>query len=253
MAPPCGDPSVPDRPSDADNPEHGDRSADLWSVDTWLDLNDVLGVVKGVVNTALGVVSWGERLALGLLRARMDVTLPATSTTAPEKSDDHTTKLNTKMNALLNRAVDQSPASGRHDIFDRALNSIVPDEARIIAALSDGDVAPLINIYARTRGGLAGEAVLENMSLVGRAANLVLPALTPMYVGHLLSMALVETAPESPELKDEYEILSADTTVLTAIKSAGRSPLPARVEKRTLRLSRLGQELWATANNQQVT
>ena len=164
----------------------------------WLDLNDVLGVVKGVANTALGVASWGERLALGLLRARMEATLPATSTTVPEKSDDQTTKLNTKMNALLNRAVDQSSASGRHEIFDRVLDSIVPDEARIIAALSDGAVAPLINVYARTRGGLAGEAILENMSLVGRAANLVLPALTPMYVGHLLSMALVETAPESP-------------------------------------------------------
>ena len=41
-------------------------------------------------------------------------------------------------------------------------------------------------------------------------------------------------------MKDEYEILAADPAVLRAIKNASRGPIPARMEKYTLRLSGLG-------------
>jgi hypothetical protein len=90
--------------------------------------------------------------------------------------------------------------------------------------------------------------VLENMSLIAKTANLALPQLTPMYVSHLLSLGLVESGAEDSSMKDEYEILAADITVLDAIKKAGRGPIPARVEKYTLRLSGLGLELWAAAS-----
>lgn len=93
--------------------------------------------------------------------------------------------------------------------------------------------------------------MLENASLVGRTANLALPVLTPIYVGHLLATGLVETGPESPDLSDGYEILAADTVVLRAIKHASRGPLPARVERRVLRLTDFGHELWTTASDVQ--
>jgi hypothetical protein len=124
----------------------------------------------------------------------------------------------------------------------------VPDEARIISALSDGSASPLLNVYARTRAGLVGAVVLENMSLIGKTANLALPHLTPMYVSHLLSLGLVESGPEDSSMKDEYEILAADPAVLQAIKNASRGPIPARMDKYTLRLSGLGLELWAAAS-----
>lgn len=155
------------------------------------------------------------------------------------------------MNDLLSRAVKQNSTLSRMEIFHKILDGLVPDEARIVSALSDGTLEPLINVYARTRGGLSGEVVLENVSLVGRTANLALPALTPIYVGHLLAMGVVETGPENPDLSDGYEILAADTAVLRAIKRASRGPLPARVERRVLMLSDFGQELWTIANNVQ--
>src|SRR5262249_44183856 len=95
---------------------------------------------------------------------------------------------------------------------------------------------------------LVGEVVLENMSLIAKTANLALPQLTPMFVSHLLSLGLVESGPEDSSMKDDYEILAADIAVLQAIKKASRGPIPARVEKYTLRLSGLGLELWAAAS-----
>ena len=138
--------------------------------------------------------------------------------------------------------------SSRQELFHKILDQIVPDEARIISALSDGSASPLLNVYARTRAGLGVEVVLENMSLIGKTANLALPQLTPMYVSHLLSLGLVESGPEDSAMKDEYEILAADTAVLQAIKTASRGPIPARIEKYTLQLSGLGLELWAAAS-----
>ena len=93
----------------------------------------------------------------------------------------------------------------------------------------------------------AAEPALEYASLVGRSASLSLPQLTPVYVGHLLALGLVEIGPEEDDLGPDYEVLLADPTVLRAVKASTRGPLPARIERGSLRLSPLGSELWATA------
>ena len=71
--------------------------------------------------------------------------------------------------------------------------------------------------------------------------------MVPQYVGHLLSLGLVETGPEDPSQKSEYEVLMAEPMVLRAIKGASRGPLTARVDKLTLTLSGLGRGLWEAA------
>jgi abortive infection alpha-like protein len=244
--PPGSDPPLTGQRSSDDPP--GRDAAKPESINISFDLDDASEVVKGVWRTSWSIAGWAERQALGLLRARLDATKPAEPAAEPL---DVARLLHAKMNDLLSRAVAQSSASSRLEIFDKILDGLVPDEARIFSALSDGTVEPLINVYARTRGGLSGEVVLENVSLVGRTANLALPALTPIYVGHLLATGLVETGPESPDLSDGYEILAADTAVLRAIKHASRGPLPARVERRVLRLTDFGHELWTIANDMQ--
>lgn len=155
--------------------------------------------------------------------------------------------LDEKMHALLSRALGQSTTSGQDELFHRILDQIVPDEARMISALSDGSASPLVSVHALNRAGILGEALIENASLVGRTANVALPHLTPTYVGHLLALGLLETGPEDESLKDEYQILLADSAVLKAIRKGSIGPLPARVEKRTVRLSALGIALWGAS------
>jgi hypothetical protein len=213
----------------------------------------LVDLAEQTVRAYINAASWSERQIFGLIRSGMHA--PPAALTAPpganaeiEESDDNTESLDAKMHGLLDRAVGQDTASSRQELFHKVLDQIVPDEARIISALSDGSASPLLNVYARTRAGLGVEVVLENMSLIGKTANLALPQLTPMYVSHLLSLGLVESGPEDSSMKDEYEILAADTAVLQAIKTASRGPIPARIEKYTLQLSGLGLELWAAAS-----
>ena len=210
-------------------------------------------MAEQTVRAYINAASWGERQFFGLIRSSMNGSATAVPELTPVGAEiaeraDADEGLDVKMHGLLDRAVGQNTASSRQELFHKILDQIVPDEARIISALSDGSASPMLNVYARTRGGLGVEVVLENMSLIGKTANLALPQLAPMYVSHLLSLGLVESGPEETGMKDEYEILGADTAVLQAIKTASRGPIPARIDKYTLQLSGLGLELWAAAS-----
>jgi len=189
------------------------------------------------VRTVLGAVREG--------RSEKPPTSP--SPMRPVRAVEGTPALDTKLDRLLGRALEQSTTTSSQELYHRILDRMVPDEARIIAALSDGSSSPLVNVYARTRGGLQGPPLLENACLVGRTANVSLPQLTPVYVSHLLAQGLVEIGPENSSLKDDYMILVADTAVLRAVKAGSRGPIAPPVERRTLRLSTLGHDLWAAA------
>ena len=199
---------------------------------------DPFGLGRQTVRLGVAVV----RAVLGVEDQAEPRALPVPSSTGTSRS--HERGLDTKMNDLLGKAIELSSTSSRDEVFHHVLDQLVPDEARILSALSDGAPAAMVHVHAWTRAGLLGEALIENASLIGRTANVALPGLTPVYVGHLLSLGVVEAGPEDPDLKDDYQILQADTDVLAAIKRAGRGPLPGRTERRTLRISAFGKALW---------
>ena len=219
-----------------------------FTVANFLDRFQLVERSADVARFWLNVTKWTEEQ----LRHRLDEVVPPASTPEPApvakdpsaKNSSDSPTLSAKMHDLLDRALDQSTQGSRVELFHHILDQLVADEARIIGALSDGSASPLVNVHAWARPRVPGRAVLENASLIGRSANLGLPALVPTYVGHLLSLGLVETGPEDPELKLDYEVLMAESMVLQAIKSASLGPLTAKVDKLTLRLSGLGQSLW---------
>jgi len=209
-------------------------------------LFDPFGLVPraaAVARTGLKVAGWAEEQAIAMLRARLD--LPENTPAELEgPRPSPAASLDQKMRSLLDRALDQSTGGGQSELFHRLLDQLVPDEARIISALSDGSSAPLVTIRARTATGGPGRVVLANASLVGRTANLALPHMTPSYVTHLLSLGLIERSSEDPAMKEDYEILMAESYILKAIKTASRGRLPARIDKRTVRITALGRGLW---------
>lgn len=181
-----------------------------------------------------------ERLVLGVLRSRLDAVdpdPPPGSGTAPAGSPREL------MARLLESSLAQDAAASREDLHASVLRQLVPDEARIIAALADGPPSPLIHVHPRA----GGDAILENASLIGRTAALTLPSQTPAYVAHLLALGLVEVGPEDPEANEGYEILMADREVRAALKAGELSKLPARTLRRTVMLSARGRELWESS------
>lgn len=202
-----------------------------------LDPFGLLDLAKASVRVGVSVVSRVAEVAITLTRGPSEGLLELTS--GPT--------LGEKMVGLQRRAVEHGTTSSQAELFHRILDQLVPDEARILGALADGSRSALLNVRGLKASGGKNRVLLQNASLVGRTANLALPAMTPVYVGHLLMLGLLETGPEDPQLKDDYQILAAEAEVLKAIKAGSVGMIRAKLEKGTLCLSPLGMSLWAAA------
>ena len=166
------------------------------------------------------------------------------------RSDVSGSTVEEKMTELLTRSMHDTPSDSRRTLHEVLVGELVPDEARILSALSDGSSYPLVHIAAP---GVASsqKLVLENASSVGRAAGVALPDRVQVYVSHLRRLGLVEAGPEDHSLKDEYDILLTEPNVRAMIASIGKGPRGARIIRRTVRMSDLGRELWEAARRPQ--
>lgn len=153
------------------------------------------------------------------------------------------------MAELLERSVTDSRDAARDHYFEAVLRQLLPDEARIISALSDGTVFPLMHLAARAARGGAPRFVLENASTVGRVAGVVQPGLVPLYVGRLLRFGLAEVGEEDQTLGVAYEMLLTDDRVRAAEdKAKAQSRFGAKAIRLTLRISELGAQFWAVCD-----
>jgi Abortive infection alpha len=150
------------------------------------------------------------------------------------------------MQSLLRRSMDDTPADSRRALLTRLVHELVPDEARILAALADGSSYPMLHV-AEPGIGANHKRVLENASSVGRAAGVALPELTHVYVAHMRGLGLVESGPPDDSVHHEYEILLAEGSVREAVEAVSRGPRRARILRRTIKISELGRELWESA------
>jgi Abortive infection alpha len=162
------------------------------------------------------------------------------------QGDGFPTTVEEMMTGLLTRSAHDSPTESRRTLHEVLVSELVPDEARILAALSDGSSYPLVHIAGPGVGSYQ-KLVLENASSVGRAAGVALPDRVHVYVSHLRRLGLVDIGPEDHSLKDEYEILLTEPNLRAVIASIGKGPRGARVIRRTVRMSDLGRELWEAA------
>lgn len=209
-----------------------------------MDPKALFGLASGAAQFWLRTTIKTQQQILELLAEQPGEQAPAREQPTPPPAPQ-SDSLNSKMQDLLDRALDQSTKGSQAELFHHILDQLVADEARIIGALSDGSTTPALNVYDWTRRRTLGRAVLENAALIGRNANVALNEMVPTYISHLLTLGLVQTGPEDPDLKDDYEILMAEPAILKSIERASRGPLPAKIEKFTLTLSPLGRAFWA--------
>jgi hypothetical protein len=193
------------------------------------------------IEVAGAAASRTEQEFFRFVRSRMEATIPPVAQASRQLTSTATGNPRDLMSSLLERSIGQDALESKVDWFTSVLSQLVPDEARIIAALAEGEVRPpLLHVLPRSGHG----RILENASLIGRTAALTLPAMTPVYVTHLRSLGLVDTGPEDETNPKGYELLLADKAVRTALKEGEMGKLPARVLKRTLVLTERGMELW---------
>lgn len=147
--------------------------------------------------------------------------------------------LRAAMKELLDRSVAFDRDRAREYLYATVLRELTPDEARILAVLSEGDAYPAVDVVAR------GERILlRNASTVGKAAGVTLPDEVPSYLTRLAGLGLADITGEDSVLSSQYEILATDELVRAASAAVKR----VKLVRHTVRLSRFGARFWAACD-----
>ena len=149
------------------------------------------------------------------------------------------------MRELLATTAEQSREEAESSFFLHIMNSLVPDEARILSALSDGSTYPVVHVMAAGRLGLSWHPVVEYVSSVGRNAGIIWPEMCYAYVQHLRALSLVDTGPEDYTQTTKYEMLETEQVVRGALEQIKHDGQRSHITRRVLRMSDLGKRLWA--------
>ncbi|HKY89395.1 MAG TPA: Abi-alpha family protein [Nevskiaceae bacterium] len=205
-------------------------------------------------------VNLAEKLALSTLRKRMDAVAPAPapaaedevvvspvrSASTPAAPATGSITASVLMARLLDASQEQNATSARERLALRIVRQLVPDEARILAALADGHSAALVHVGAGPIVGPATQRWLENLSPVGREAGVALIDQTPRYITHLRDLGLLESGDEDKSLQLKYQLIEADTKVRETCAQIEKSGLRPKFFRRTIRISDAGTAFWAT-------
>jgi hypothetical protein len=161
-----------------------------------------------------------------------------------QNTDPGESPLRAAMGELLARSADADPITSNEYLFGTIISQLVPDEARLIAALAGGARFAALDVIARRRTRLEPTVLLANASTVGRAAGLAELEQVPTYLTRLRGFGLVEFGPGDAALASEYDLLHADPAVRAAQAAAALRAGSARTIQKTVRLSMLGRQFW---------
>ncbi len=190
------------------------------------------------------VLDLAEDALIDRLRDRMNLAVSNFSAAAPEIADP-AIQARQMLGELVDLANRQSKEDARQHLYILILRQLVPDEIRIISALSDGATHALIHVAGGPPIGPVIKRVLNNYSYIGRSASIRLEEMIPQYLEHLIRLGLVETGPEDKSLEVKYEVMSNDKTIRALAKTVEKEfKFPARILRRTIRATELGRHLW---------
>lgn len=153
------------------------------------------------------------------------------------------------MSELLERSVETDRNASRDYLFGNIISQLVPDEARILAALADGSTFAALDVVAKPLGRSATRTVLANISTVGRSAGVALPDNVATYITRLYRFGLVEFGPADPALTMQFDILATEAPVQAAEATIeARKQGSPKLVRKTLAMSQFGREFWAACD-----
>lgn len=165
----------------------------------------------------------------------------------PHNTDREAEPLRAAMGQLLNRSTGLT--SGRQYLFASIVAQLVPDEARILAALADNEPFAVIDLVVKASGRgttRTARTVLANASTLGRVADVRVTTEAAAYLTRLFRFGLVDFGPADGRLAAQYEAIAADETVRRARAAAEEAKQgTVRQHRKTVTLSDLGREFWA--------
>lgn len=125
--------------------------------------------------------------------------------------------------ALLQRSADIRHTDDMHPAYERILEEIAPDEARILKLLALNGAQPTVDVRTTRPFGVGSELVAERLSMIGEEAGCRHLDRTSAYLNNLFRLGLLWFSKEKVE-PSRYQVVEVQPVVTEAMKRAGRSP-----------------------------
>lgn len=208
-----------------------------------------VGSYVGALSEVARQVSGGVPVATALLRAGESL---GGGTAAPERREfapapvvdgqvvgSRPQTLRDRGNELLARSRDVWSQDDRHPAFDRILDELAPDEARILVMLLRDGPQPSVDV--RTGGPIGmvnSQLIAPGLNMLGPRAGLRYLDQVPSYINNLFRLGLIWLSREPVRDHLEYQVLEAQPDVLGAMHSVKF----AKVVRRSIHLTPFGDE-----------
>jgi hypothetical protein len=139
---------------------------------------------------------------------------------------------------LLRRSADVDYADDFHPAYERMLDELAPDEARILRLLADQGPQPSVDVRSGWIPQLS-DLVAPGLTMIGAEAGCRNPDRVPSYLNNLNRLGLVWFSRESLDDQRRYQVLEAQPEVAEPMERAGRS---ARTVRRSIHLTPFGSD-----------
>lgn len=191
-----------------------------------------------------------EDLQLRLNGASRYQSLPSPGETASGYGQERDVSLQCRFEALSEQSLEQTPESAQARVYGRIINQLVPDEVRILTALSDGSDIAISHLVAR--GGRfknSDHRVIAFLSRVGNESGVMLADAVPHYLAHLFALGLLDGGPEDNNQTAKYEAIENGSEVRAACEKMRKdSRLKPVFIRETAHLSAFGKAFWAACS-----
>ncbi|MEU2252859.1 Abi-alpha family protein [Nocardia xishanensis] len=153
-----------------------------------------------------------------------------------------TEELRRRGDALLARSADVYFTEDVHPAYDRILDEIAPDEARILRFMSLNGPQPAVDVRTNRPLGIGSELVQGDLTSVPEQAGVRYPDRARSYLINLNRLGLTLTS-DDPVVLSRYMVLEVQPVVEAALKKAGRAP---KIVRKSLRLTEFGEDFCRT-------
>ena len=153
-----------------------------------------------------------------------------------------TQELRRRGDALLARSADVYFTEDVHPAYDRILDELAPDEARILRFMALNGPQPAVDVRTNRPLGIGSELVQGDLTSVPEQAGVRYPDRARPYLINLNRLGLTLTS-DDPVVLSRYMVLEVQPVVEAALKKAGRAP---KIVRKSLRLTEFGEDFCRT-------
>lgn len=161
---------------------------------------------------------------------------------APPPPQSRKPTLRERGDELLRRSADVREDEDVHPAYERILDELLPDEARVLRLLCSTGPQPAVDVRAGALPLTATtELVAPGLTMIGAEAGCRRPERIPVYLNNLYRLGLVWFSREAIGDQARYQVLEAQPEVAAALRAKSR----ARTVRRSIALTPFGEDFCA--------